>query len=74
MTEWSEKEKRSTRNTRINFTHARHIGQRPFYSAVLCMAWSRTREEIQEARVAKHAFEEFEVQFDVVPNDNRWQI
>ena len=38
------------------------------------MAWSRTQEGIQEARVAKHAFEEFAVQFDVVPNDNQWQI
>ena len=40
------------------------------------MAWSRTEEGIQEARVAKHAFEEFAVQFDDVPIiiDNRWQI
>ena len=48
-------------------------GQRSFYSTVLSMAWSRT-ERIREARVAKHAFEEFAVQFDVVPNDNQWQI
>ena len=46
-------------------------GQRSFYNAVPSMLWSRIEEGIHEARVAKHAFEEFAVQFDVVPNDNQ---
>ena len=48
------------RATRITFS-ARKRGQKFFYSTVLPMAWSRTEESIHEARVAKHAFEEFAV-------------
>ena len=58
-----------------NKFHARKAyrrGQRSFYSTVLSMAWLRTY--MHEPKVAKHAFEEFAVQFDVVPNDNQWQI
>ena len=48
------------RATRITFS-ARKCGQKFFYSTVLPIAWSRTEEGIHEARVAKHAFEEFAV-------------
>ena len=56
-----------------NKLHARkacRCGHRSFYSTAPSMSWSRAEEGIYEARVAKHAFEEFAVQFDVVPNDN----
>ena len=50
------------------------IGVARDLSSILSTVWSKTEEDIQEARVAKHAFELFAVQFDVVPIDNRWQI